>query len=139
LGACHFSFYNFLTINSRPMKITKKEYKVLKGIIERYEAKKKPNTIAGVDFSEVVNCLHEVKVKPTIYDWSNEPEEVMFMCTDDDGKRERWSEKPEWSISGGSWLYAGNGHGSKGYMTYLTTYNSPFEGKAEDSLEARPQ
>jgi len=58
------------------MKITKKNTRCLKASLKDMRLRRKPNTIAGVDFSEVVNCLHEVKVKPTIYDWSNEPEEV---------------------------------------------------------------
>jgi len=121
------------------MKITKKEYKVLKGIIERYEAKNSPNTIAGVDFSEVVNCLHEVKVKPTIYDWSNEPEEVKFMCTDGYGGQERWELEPKF-IGGSCWV---NQHedlyGSQGFLVNLSTPNSPFKGNFQNSLEARPK
>ena len=97
------------------MKITSKEYKTLKGIIERYEAKK----------------------KPTIYDWSNEPEDVMFMCTDGNGWQERWIEEPTWVYY--QWINNSGGGGAVGYCHSKTTSNSPFKGDCKDSLEARPK
>jgi hypothetical protein len=126
------------------MEITKKEYKTLKGIVKRYEAKNSTDPlIAGIDFRDTITHLANLKTNTptsmpvTKYDWANVREDVKWIATHEDGNRvECWSEKPTLN-SCGLWTSEGAEYGMKGFIHFNRT-TTPYDGDFKDSLEQRP-
>jgi hypothetical protein len=126
------------------MEITKKEYKTLKGIVKRYEAKNSTDPlIAGIDFRDTITHLANLKANtptsmPTAkYDWANVREDVKWIATHEDGNRvEYWSEKPAVN-SYGTWTDEGTEYATKGFINYSLA-TTPYDGDFKDSLEQRP-
>jgi hypothetical protein len=126
------------------MEITKKEYKTLKGIVKRYEAKKNDGLlIAGIDFNDSISHVANLTVNTptsmpvTKYDWANVPKEVKWIATRQSGTGvECWSEKPALNKYG-KWTDEGTYYGMKGFIRFNEA-TTPYAGIWKDSLEQRP-
>ena len=70
------------------------------------------------------------------YDWTNVPDEVNWIATDEDGWAWGWIEEPV--PKGREWLTPDGYYGIYCEF-YLKPENNPFNGDLRDSLEERPK
>lgn len=70
----------------------------------------------------------------TKYDWSNVPDDVKWIATEQNGYAHGWSGKP-------SILFGDHWNSSECIVTmfYIRASENPFRGKWQDSLEERPK